>query len=147
MFLLQIVQKCQVSVERLWEVHTKVTGLEAEKKDLQAALDARDQKLKEETDRNAGLATEREKATAEIGRLKAEIEAQERRAAQLEATLENQRAEHESTLEKQKAELKEKLQAETDAAFQEGVQEATTSYQAQVLKISKKFGSWGGWLP
>lgn len=101
MFLFQVVQKCQIDIERLRNVHTKVTRLEAKKKDLQAALDARDQKLKEEADRNVGLATELEKATAEIDRLKDETEAQEQRAAQLEATLENQRVKHESTLEKQ----------------------------------------------
>ena len=63
-------------------------------------MDAKDQKLKEEADRNVGLATKLEKAMTEISRLKAETEAQEQRAVQLETTLENQRAEHESTLEK-----------------------------------------------
>ena len=119
--------------------------MEAEKKGLQAALDARDQKLQEEVDKNACLATELEKATAEISSLKAETKAQERRAAQLEVTPEKQRAKHESTPEKQKAELEEKLQAEVDAAFKEGAQEVTTSYEAPVLKISQKVWELG-WM-
>ncbi|KAJ8631878.1 hypothetical protein MRB53_025214 [Persea americana] len=63
----------------------------------------------------------------EISRLKVETAAQEKRATELEATLE-----------KQKAKLEANLQAKTDAAFNEGVAEATTLYEAQVLNVSQK---------
>ena len=103
-------QKCQVDLERLQETHSKLSGLEAEKKDLQAALDASNEKLEEEVARNIGLVYELDTAMAEIYRLKAETEVQEKRVAELKASLE-----------KQKAELEANLQAETDAAFNEGV--------------------------
>ena len=45
MLLLQVVQKCQVGLERLMDVHSKVTELEAEKRNLKVALDAKDQQL------------------------------------------------------------------------------------------------------
>ena len=81
-------QNCQVGLERLQETYSKLSRLEAEKKDLQVALDASNQKLKDEVDRNTGLVTELDAAMAEISRLKVETEAQEKRAAELEAALE-----------------------------------------------------------
>ena len=136
-----MVQKCQVGLERLGNVHTKVTGLEEEKKNLQAALGAKDKQLKEALRKNADLVPDHETTMAEVDRLKAEVENQVRLSVDLVSTLEKQRAESKSALEEQKAELKsalerqkaeleEKFQAEVDVAYTEGAQEVTASYKA-----------------
>lgn len=49
--------------------------MEVEKTDLQAALDASNQKLKEEADKNTDLVAKLDTAMAEVCRLKAETEA------------------------------------------------------------------------
>ncbi|XXG49633.1 hypothetical protein AAC387_Pa02g3762 [Persea americana] len=134
-----------VGLERLQEIHSKLSELEAEKKDLQVALDVSNQKLKEEVDRNTGLVAELDMAMAKIYRLKAEIEAQEKWAGELEATSEKQKVELEATLEMQKAELEAKLKAKTDTAFTEGVAEATTLYEAQVFNVSQEMWELG-WM-
>ena len=81
--------------------------------------------------KNAGLVTDLETATAEVDKLKAEVDTQVMLAIDLVSTLEKQRAESksaleeqkaklESALERQKAELEEKFQAEVDVAYNEG---------------------------
>ena len=57
--------------------------------------------MKEEAHKNADLET----TTAEVDRLKAEVDTQVRLAVNLVSTLEKQRAESKSALEEQKAEL------------------------------------------
>ena len=129
-------QKCQVGLERLRDVHSKVIELEAEKRNLEVALGAKDQQLQEEVRRNVILVADLETAEAEINKLKAEMEVQEKLAVDLVETLEKHIAESKSALEKQKVELEEKLQAEAEVAYLEGAHEVTTSYEAQVLEIS-----------
>ena len=145
-------QKCQVGLERLGNIHTKVTELEEEKKNLQAALGAKDEQLKEKACKNA----DPEMATAEVDRLKAEVDTSVRLAVDLVSTLEKQRVESKSTLEEQKAELEsalerqkaeveEKFQAKVDVVYNEGVQVVMVSYQAQVLRISQRIWE-RGWM-
>ena len=85
-------------------------------------MHAKDQQLHEEVRRNVILVADLDTVVAEISRLKAEIETQEKLAADLVATLQKQSAESESALEKQKVELEEKLQAKAEAAYLEGAQ-------------------------
>ena len=80
-------QKCQVGIERLRDAHTKVTGLEAEKRDLQAALEAKNQQLQDEY-RYVSLVANLDTAVAEGNKLKAEMEIQEKLTADLIVILE-----------------------------------------------------------
>ncbi|XXG62274.1 hypothetical protein AAC387_Pa05g0664 [Persea americana] len=150
------VQKCHVGLERLGNVHSKVTKLEEDKKNLQAALGSKDKQLKEKVRKNTGLVADLDTATAEGDRLNVEVETQVRLAIDLVSTLEKQRDESKSTLQEQKAELKsalerqkaeleEKFQAEVEVAYNEGAQEVMASYKAQVLGISQKVWELG-WM-
>ena len=53
-------------------------------------------------------------------------------SAKFEATLEEMQAELESALAKQKAELEEQYEAKFDTGLEEGIQEVTTNYKAQL---------------
>ena len=119
-----MVQKYQVHLEGLRDIHTRAIELEEDKKSLQAALDAKDEQLKEEVCKNTDL----EEAIAEVDMLNDEVDNQARLAADLITTmnqqsvesksaLEGQKAEFKSALERQKADLEEKFQAELDAAY------------------------------
>lgn len=78
MFLLQIVQKCQVVLERSYQNVSKVLRLEAEKKELATALEASNQRLKKEVDRNTSHGAKLDTTMAEICKLKAKAKAQEK---------------------------------------------------------------------
>ena len=130
MFLPRVVQKCQVGLGRLGDANSKIAGLEVEKEGLRAALDVKDEHLREEGRKNAGLVADLEKASAEVERLDVEVERQSKLAVDLVTTmnkervafqsaLEETKAKLESALVKQKAELEEKFQAEFDAAYDE----------------------------
>ena len=95
-------------------------------------MDTKDEQLREEVCKNAGLVADLEKASAEVEKLDEEVDTQRRLAVDLvstmkkeraafESTLGEKKAELESALAKQTAELKEKFQAEFDAAYDEGI--------------------------
>ena len=134
---------------RLGDADSKITGLEAEKEGLQAALDVKDEQLREEASKNAGLVTDLEKASAEVERLDVEVERQSRLAVDLVTTMNQERAAFQSALKekkaelefalvKQKAELEEKSEAEFDVFYNEGIQEVTVEYKAQIHRIRHK---------
>ena len=113
-------QKCQVSFERKRDADSKVVELEAEKKGLQAALDAKDERLQEEVRKNADLAADFEDETAEVDRRHGEVDKQARLAVDLITTMNRLRAEHKSALEAQKAESEfalERQKAELERKF------------------------------
>ena len=83
--------------------------MEAEKKGLQAALDAKDEQLKEEVRKKADLVTDLEEATAELDKLNDEVDKQARLVVDLVATMNHQKAEYESALEEQKAKFESAL--------------------------------------
>lgn len=92
MHVLQIVQKIQVVLDKTRNNASKTAQLEVEKKKLATALEAKKQKLKEEAKKNIALFKEAEvemdeicKIKAETHKLKGEIKAKEKRAAELEA--------------------------------------------------------------
>ena len=62
---------------RLGDADSKITGLEAEKEGLQAALDVKDEQLREEAREEASqsvsLAVDLEKARAEVEELEADV--------------------------------------------------------------------------
>lgn len=115
-----MVQKCQVGFARLRDANSKVAKLEAEKKELQAAFDAKDEQLREEVHKNTALAANLETETPEVDKLKTEVQTQVRLAVDLisernkerdgaKSALEEQNAGYEAALERQKAELVEKF--------------------------------------
>ena len=99
-------QECHVSFEKLRDADSKVTELEAEKKGLQVALDAKDEQLKEEVGKKADLATDLEEVTTEVDRLNDEVDKQVRLIVDLVTIMNQQKVEYESALEEQKAEFK-----------------------------------------
>ena len=71
-FLLQVLQKCQVGVSRLAGFETRAAEWTAEKNELRKALEAKDGLLKEVASKNASLAADLEQAHAELGQLREE---------------------------------------------------------------------------
>ena len=59
-FLLQVMQKCQVGLARSERAGARATEWAAKKEKLQQALDAKDRLLKEEASKNGGLAADLE---------------------------------------------------------------------------------------
>ncbi|XXG41271.1 hypothetical protein AAC387_Pa01g1768 [Persea americana] len=117
---ISVVQKCQVGLGRLGDADSKIAKLEAEKEGLQAALDVKDEQLREEARKNAGLVADLEKASAEVERLDGEVERQSRLAVDLVTAMNQERAAFQSALEEKKAELESAMKAgvsEDDLAF------------------------------
>ncbi|RWR97703.1 hypothetical protein CKAN_02715400 [Cinnamomum micranthum f. kanehirae] len=147
-----IIQRAKVAMDRVQHRDTRVEKLEAEKKKVTDALEGVCKNLKEEEEKNFSLVKDLEAAVNEVCKvkeesvaLKAAAEVKAKRAIQLEAELEEARAE----LKKKDAELKRKsaelevvckekahveatTQAEVDAAFNDGVGEATKDYERQL---------------
>ena len=79
--VLQLMQKCEIGMERMEAVEARAAGWVAEKVDLQAererlqkALEAKDELLREEVSKNTGLAVDLEQTQAEVARLREEAD-------------------------------------------------------------------------
>eukprot|EP00268_Persea_americana_P041533 TRINITY_DN41438_c0_g1_i1.p1 TRINITY_DN41438_c0_g1~~TRINITY_DN41438_c0_g1_i1.p1 ORF type:complete len:168 (+),score=28.40 TRINITY_DN41438_c0_g1_i1:32-505(+) len=72
--VLQLMQKCQIGMERMEAAEARAASWVAEREDLQAerALEAKDELLREEVSKNAGLAVDLEHTQAEVARLREE---------------------------------------------------------------------------
>lgn len=100
-----MVQKCQVSLGTLGEAESKATEWEAEIEGLQAASDAKDEQLREEVPKNAGLVADLKKALAKVENLEEDMHTQRRPAVDLVTERNKERATFEATMEEKKDEL------------------------------------------
>ena len=72
-FFLQLLQKCQICIERLDAADAKEAEWVAEREELQASLAAKEAMLVEEVGRNAGLVSDLEESQVLVEHLREEL--------------------------------------------------------------------------
>lgn len=86
-FVLQLIQKCQIGMERLEAAEASAAEWAAEKEQLQKAFKTKDELLQGEVNKNATFANYLEKVWAEVEKLKEEAEEGAAQNATLSANL------------------------------------------------------------
>ena len=88
-FFLQLLQKCQIGIERLDAAEAKEAEWVAEREQLQASLAAKEAMLVEEAGRNAGFVTDFEESQVLVEHLREELKDEETQNTHLASELDD----------------------------------------------------------
>ena len=86
---MQLLQKCQMGIERLDAAEAREAVWVAEREELQASIAAKDALLVEEVGRNAGLATDFEESQVLVEHLREELKDEETQNTHLASELDD----------------------------------------------------------
>ena len=89
---MQLLQKCQIGIERLNEAEARAAEWVVERDELRASVASKDATLAEVTAKNAGLVFDLEESKVEVGRLKDELAEEKSQNLHLASELDDLRA-------------------------------------------------------